>query len=117
MDVVIRPVNDRFLREVAFPAFHAGATDATVGIRALRSAVGDERMAFLLESLLEDGISGGFFSLDSERWLEAVYRLLFSEWEEAAPRNWQVHREPVGFASSFDESLQLALLLEEPKYP
>ena len=117
MNVVIRPVNDQFLREVAFPAFERGTADATPALETLRAAVADERMQLLLDSLLEGGVTGGFFTLETERWLEAVYRLLFSEWAQDGDRGWKVVREPAGFAASFDESLQLGLLLEEPKYP
>src|SRR4051794_20638443 len=109
MNIVIRPVNDRFLRQVAFPAFERGSADATRGLEILRGAIADEQTMLLLDSLLDGGVSGGFFTLDTERWLEAVYRLLFSEWAEDGAQGWKVVREPPGFAASFDESLQLSL--------
>jgi hypothetical protein len=116
MNVVMRPVNDRFLTEVAFPAFERGAVDASQGLEALRSVVSDEQVAFLVDALLESGVQGGFFTLEADRWLEAVYRLLFSEWV-SQEGTWQVQTTPVGFAGGFEEVLQLSLLLEEPTYP
>jgi hypothetical protein len=116
MNVVLRPVNDRFLNQVAFPAFEQGAADAAGALQRLREAVSDERTMFLLESLLDSGVQGGFFTLDADRWLEAVYRLLFSRWEEVG-EGWKVHDEPIGYAGGFDATLELTLLLEEPAYP
>ena len=115
--MVVRPVNDAFLQRVVFPAFELGAIDALGALQQLRDAIADEQLTFLLDSLLDGDVRGGFFTLDSERWLETVYRLLFGEWEDSRADGWRVQGETPGFAGSFDSVLQLMLMLEEPQYP
>ena len=116
MDVVIRPVNDRFLEEVAFPAFEAGVLDASAGLQALLEKLHDERTCLLLEMLLQHGVEGSFFSLEEDKWVETVYRLLFSEWIEEA-EGWTVSADYVGYAGDWEQTLHLCLMLEDPNYP
>jgi hypothetical protein len=116
MEVVIRPVNDRFLREVAFPAFELGVMDATSGLQALQTAIVDDRTRMLIDNLLERGVEGSFFSLEESTWIETVYRLLFWEWTRSV-EGWVVSSEYVGFAGDWETSLHLALMLEDPSYP
>ena len=116
MDVVIRPVNDRFLEEVAFPAFEAGVLDASAGLQALMDKLSDGRITLLLELMLQQGVEGSFFSLEEDKWLETVYRLLFSEWIEE-PAGWNVSADYVGYAGDWEQTLHLCLMLEEPRYP
>src|SRR3954462_6140580 len=116
MDVVIRPVNDGFLQRVVFPAFEAGVLDANSGIELLLDQVKDPPTRVSLEILAESGLEGSFFGLDSERWVDAVYRLIFLEWVEKQD-GWHVASEYVGFAGDWQETLHLALMLEHPRYP
>ncbi len=122
MDVVLRPVNERFLTEVAFPAFEVGVVDATAGISQLLEHVQSGRTRALLESLAESGVEGSFFGLAADAWLEAVYRLVFSVWRKE-PSGWECLSDadggmggPVGFAGDWEEALHLALMIEHPQY-
>ena len=38
MNVILRPVNDRFLEDVAFPAFSLGVVDAAHGVRTFETS-------------------------------------------------------------------------------
>src|SRR5688572_1667362 len=116
MDAVIRPVNDRFLHQVAFPAFEAGVMDASAGIHVLLERVRDEQIRSELEIILDRGLEGSFFSMDADRWLDTVYRLLFSEWTDD-DGSWKVSGEVMGYAGSWQQTLHLALMLEHPRYP
>jgi hypothetical protein len=116
MEVVIRPVNDRFLQEVAFPAFESGVIDAVAGLEVFLEHLSDEHTRALIEMLLERGVEGSFFSLEEDKWIEAVYRILFWEWIKEND-GWTVSAEYVGFAGDWDLSLHLALMLEQPYYP
>lgn len=116
MDVVIRPVNDAFLRKVAFPAFEAGVLDASAGVELLLKHVKDTDTRVALEILVDSGLEGSFFGLDSERWMDSVYRLLFLEWVKKRD-GWYVASEYVGYAGDWHETLHLALMMEHPRYP
>src|SRR5690349_2646184 len=116
MDIVIRPVKDRFLDEIAFPIFEMGMVNAKVALERLGQVVADDRTRLLIEVLLDRGVDGAFWSLDAEPWLETVYRLLFRGWEEAED-GWRSTDEIPGYAGSWDETLHLALMLEHPRYP
>src|SRR6185295_6631281 len=116
MDVVIRPVNDGFLRKVAFPAFEAGVLDASAGIELLLKNVKDSSTRVALEILVDTGVEGSFFGLDSEKWVDSVYRLLFLEWVRKKD-GWHVASEYVGYAGDWHETLHLALMMEHPRYP
>lgn len=116
MDVVIRPVNDGFLRKVVFPAFEAGVLDANSGVELLLKQVRDPPTRVSLEILVDGGLEGSFFGLDSERWVDSVYRLLFLEWVQGKD-GWHVASEYVGYAGDWHETMHLALMLEHPRYP
>ncbi|MBI3181684.1 MAG: hypothetical protein HYZ28_06040 [Myxococcales bacterium] len=115
MEVVIRPVNDRFLYEVAFPAFELGVVDAQAGLELLHSKLRDERTQTLLELLLDRGVSGSFFGLEEDKWVEAVYRLLFWEWVEQ-DEGWVILNEYTGFACDWEQGINLAMMLEDADY-
>ncbi|MFL5321844.1 MAG: hypothetical protein ACJ790_19435 [Myxococcaceae bacterium] len=117
MDVVIRPVGDRFLKEVAFPAFEVGMVDAAAGLDQLRQSIQDPQTLTLIEMLIDRGVEGSFFSLDSNQWLETVYRLIFSDWKKTRDGGWVMAGEFVGYAGSLEQTLNIALMLEEPRYP
>ena len=116
MNLVIRPVHDVFLEEVAFPAFQVGVVDAASGLAKLLESVGDERVAWLLGRVLDRTMGGSFFGLMDDEWLELVHLLLFSEWERRRD-GWHVTREHPGYAASYDLALHVALMLQEPAYP
>ncbi len=116
MDVVIRPVNGRFLEEVAFPAFEAGVLDATAGLTALAEKLRDEQVGISIEQMLQRGVQGSFYSLGEDRWLETVYRVLFWEWLHH-PDGWTLSNEYFGFAGDWEQTLHLCLMLEDPVYP
>ena len=116
MNLVIRPVHDVFLEEVAFPAFQVGVVDAASGLAKLLESVGDERVAWLLGRVLDRTMGGSFFGLMNEEWLELIHLLLFSEWERRRD-GWHVTREHPGYAASYDLALHVALMLQEPAYP
>lgn len=116
MDVVIRPVSDEFLRQVAFPAFEAGVLDAHHGVELLLKHVRDSSTRVALEILLDSGLEGSFFGLEADRWVDAVYRLLFWQWQKKRD-GWHASHAYTGYAGDWHETLHLALMLEHPRYP
>lgn len=117
MDVVIRPVGDRFLKEVAYPAFEVGMVDATAGLEQLLTQIKDPHTATQMEILLDRGVDGSFFSLNASQWLDVVYRLLFWEWKKLPDGGWIMGKEYTAYAGSLENTLHLTLMLEEPRYP
>ncbi|MBS1150753.1 MAG: hypothetical protein H6Q89_2451 [Myxococcaceae bacterium] len=116
MEVVLRPVNDHFLREVVFPAFKLGVIDAAPAIEHLLRHLNDEHTRVGLDLLLERGVEGSFFGLTDEKWTEACYRLLFVEWLRDS-EGWSIVSEYHAFAGEWENTLHLALMLEDPSYP
>ena len=116
MNLVIRPVHDVFLEEVAFPAFQLGVVDAASGLAKLLESVGDERVAWLLGRVLDRTMGGSFFGLMDDEWLELVHLLLFAEWERRRD-GWHVAREHPGYAAAYELALHVALMVQEPSYP
>src|SRR4051812_22810646 len=114
MDVVIRPVGDKFLKEVAYPAFEVGMVDATAGLEQLLQQVRDPHTQTQIEILLDRGVDGSFFSLNASQWLDVVYRLLFHEWKKGRDGGWVMGNEYLAYAGSLENTLHLALMLEEP---
>ena len=116
MNLVIRPVHDIFLEEVAFPAFAVGVVDAAAGLGKLLELVAEERVAWQLSKVLDRTVGGSFFGLVDDEWLELVHVLLFSEWERRRD-GWYVAREHPGYAASYELALHVALMLQDPSYP
>jgi len=117
LDIVIRPVKERFLQEVAFPIFEMGMVNARVALERLVKVLADDRTRTLVEMLLERGVDGGFWELDAEPWLETVYRLVFRDWEKV-PDGWiSPGEDVVGYAGTWEQVLHLSLMLEDPRYP
>lgn len=116
MDIVIRPVSSQFLETILFPVFEMGMINAKVALERLRMMLGDDRTQLLLEVILERGEDAALFPLQTDKWLEACYRLLFSEWQQTA-QGYDLTNEYLGYAASWDETLHLALMLEHPRYP
>ena len=113
MNLVIRPVYDAFLEEVAFPAFAVGVVDAASGLGKLLESIADERVSWLLGQVLDRTVGGSFFGLVDEEWLELVHVLLFSEWERR-PEGWHVAREHPGYAANYELGLHIALMIQDP---
>jgi len=116
VNLVIRPVYDAFLEEVAFPAFAVGVVDAASGLGKLLESIADERVSWLLGQVLDRTVGGSFFGLVDEEWLELVHVLLFSEWERR-PNGWHVAREHPGYAANYELGLHVALMIQDPSYP
>jgi hypothetical protein len=116
VNLVIRPVHDVFLEEVAFPAFAVGVVDAASGLGKLLEWIADERVSWLLGRVLDRTVGGSFFGLVDEEWLELVHILLFAEWERRRD-GWHVAREHPGYAAGYELGLHVALMLQDPSYP
>jgi len=116
MEVVLRPINDQFLRQVVFPAFELGVVDAVPAIEYLLHQLNDEGTRVLLELVLEHSADGSFFGLTDDRWSEAVYRLLFHEWFRDS-EGWNISQQYTGYAGPWEETFHLALMLEDQQYP
>lgn len=116
MEVVLRPINDQFLRQVVFPAFELGVVDAVPAIEHLLRHLNDEGTRVLLELVLDHSAEGSFFGLTDERWSEAVYRLLFHEWFSDS-EGWSISHQYMGYAGPWEETFHLALMLEDQSYP
>lgn len=116
MDIVLRPVNDAFLEKILFPVFEMGMVNAKVALERLRAMLDDDHTRLLLDIILERGEDAALFPLQTEKWLEVCYRLVFSEWKEG-PHGYRLSSEYTGYAASWDETLHLALMLEHPRYP
>ncbi|MFO0597332.1 MAG: hypothetical protein U0228_18635 [Myxococcaceae bacterium] len=116
MEVVLRPTNDLFLREVVYPAFELGVLDSAPAIEHLLSHIQDEDTRVLLELVMDNNAGESFFGLNDERWNTALYRLLFHEWFRDTG-GWTLMQMYQGFAGPWEESFHLALMLEDPDYP
>jgi len=116
VNVVIRPVHDRFLEDVVFPAFAAGVVDAAAGLGRLLEDVADDRVQWLLSQVLDRTVGGSFFGLVDDEWLELVHLLLFAEWARERD-GWHIAREHPGYAGGYDDALHAALMLQDPSYP
>lgn len=116
MDVVLRPTNDQFLREVVFPAFELSVLDMTPAVEHLLRFVNDEATRVLLELVLEDADDRTFFSLTDQRWNEVVYRLMFFEWNRDTD-GWTLGSQYFGYAGPWEETFHVSLMLEDPLYP
>jgi hypothetical protein len=98
VNVVVRPVHDRFIEDIVFPALAVGVVDAAAGLSKLREDVADERAQWLLDRLLDRHVEGSFFGLVDDDWLELIHLLLFAEWGRRR-EGWRIVREPPGYAS------------------
>ena len=116
VNVILRPVNDRFLEDVAFPAFSLGVIDAGAGLARLLQGMADSRTQWLVEQVLDRTVGGSFFGLDDDQWLEALHRVLFAEWQLTGS-GWTAVSEHPGYAGKYEHALHAALMLQEPAYP
>lgn len=116
MEVVLRPINDQFLQEVAFPALEMGVIDSGPALEHLLRHLNDEQTRVLLELVMDNSSGENFFSMTDERWNQALYRILFFEWFKDTD-GWLLSNPHVGFAGPWEETFHLALMLEDPDYP
>ncbi|WP_342378892.1 hypothetical protein NVS55_05745 [Myxococcus stipitatus] len=116
MDVVLRPINDRFFHEQVLPFLSRAMGDASGALESLLDALGDGQSRMLCERMLSTALPGGLGSVDADPWADLVDRLAFLSWKES-PTGWEVGSDQAGYADAWDEALHLALMLEEPNYP
>ncbi len=116
MDVVLHPVNDRFMSRVVFPALELCAWNAQEGLTRLFDSLDDDILKLRIEQLLDRGVEGALLGQENELWHSAVERLLFQEWQEGAA-GWVVKGQEVAFAGSLDQALHTGLMLEDADYP
>lgn len=116
MEVVLRPVNDAFLREVVFPALELGVVEIAPAIEHMLRFVKDEETRGQLELTHDQSGSSSFFGLTDERWIQASYALLFHEWVRT-PQGWVRQQAYAGFAGPWEDTFHLSLMLEDPDYP
>src|SRR5690349_21855892 len=115
MDVVIRPVNERFLTEVVFPAFQLGMESSAALYEKVLAAVQEDSTRRVLELLL-DKERDGVQTESTPHFNELVYPLLFSEWEKSRA-GWRIKGEAPAYAGDLEQALHLAMMVEEPRYP
>lgn len=116
MDVVIRPVNQRFLEEVVFPTFELGASDGAGALEKLGEVIEDAPCRAQIDALLDRRVDGGWSEVELDRFQEIVYRLLFAEWRRT-PRGWVTSEKQDAYASDLEETLHLSLMMTDPMYP
>lgn len=116
MDVVLRPINDRFFHEQVLPFLNRAMGDASGALEALLDGLVDAQARVLCERMLSTAVPGGLGAVDAEPWGDLMDRLIFLLWQEGAA-GWEVGGTQAGYADAWDEALHLALMLEEPGYP
>lgn len=116
MEVVLRPVNDDFLKQVVFPAFEQGVVDAVPAVEFLLQQLNDGPSRLALEMMLDKGLEGSFYGLEDEHWSEVCYRLVFHEWAREG-EGWGLSQMHEGYAGNLEETLHFALMLEDAAYP
>ncbi len=117
MDVVVRAVNQRFVDEVVFPVFTRGARDNRAALlNRLHAEVDDVEIRMQVEALLDRSGDGGWSEVETDRWQDVVYRLLFSDWERS-PTGWVIGGQEEAFAAKLDEGVHTALMISDPLYP
>ena len=116
MEIVLRPISDRFFQEAVLPFLTRAMGDASGALEGLVGLLGDEQTRFHCERLLSTELQGGLGSVEPEAWAELVDRLVFLQWGEG-PSGWEVVGLKAGYAGDWDEALHLALMVEDPSYP
>jgi hypothetical protein len=116
MEIVLRPINDRFFQEVVLPFLARAMGDAPGALEGLLGVLGDEQARVLCDRLLSSATPGGLSGLEQELWTDLVDRLVFLQWREGAP-GWEIEGQRAGYAGDWDEALHLALMVELADYP
>ncbi|MDY7226916.1 hypothetical protein [Hyalangium rubrum] len=116
MEIVLRPVSDRFFQEAVLPVLTHAMGNAALALEALSGILADEQSRFLCEQLISAGAHGGLSTLEPESWAELVDRLVFLQWSQGEA-GWEVAGQRAGYAGDWDEALHLAMMVESPDYP
>ncbi|QRN95816.1 hypothetical protein JRI60_43360 [Archangium violaceum] len=117
MELVLRPVNDRFFHEQVLPFLSLAMSDSARALQALHEQLVDERALQLCARLITSHIGGGLGGVEQAPWVELVDRLTFLQWGPCSTGGWEVVGQRVGYAGNWDEALHLALMVEDPTYP
>ncbi|HEX8823438.1 MAG TPA: hypothetical protein VF794_26160 [Archangium sp.] len=116
MQLVLRPVDDRFFHEQVLPFLSLAMSDSAGALDSLQGRLADEQARSLCERLLSAHLGGGLGGVAQEPWGELVERLTFLQWAPGSS-GWQVVGRQAGYAGNWDEALHLALMVEDPSYP
>jgi hypothetical protein len=116
MDVVLRPISERFFQDTVLPFLTQAMSDAAGALSDLAPRMADEEVRFLCERLLGSALSGGLQAVEHEPWTQLVERLVFLQWREGRA-GWALEGARAGYAGDWDEALHLALMVESPEYP
>jgi hypothetical protein len=116
MEIVLRPIHDRFFQEAVLPFLGRAMGDAAGALQGLLGLLGDEQARLLCEQLASSASPGGLNAVEPEPWAELVDRLVFLQWREGAS-GWEIEGQRAGYAGDWDEALHLALMVESPDYP
>ncbi|WP_434387037.1 hypothetical protein [Melittangium boletus] len=116
MQLVLRPVNDRFFHEQVLPFLSLCMSDSAKALRSLLGQLVDETSRELGERLLSSHIGGGLGGMEHAPWTALMERLTGQHWAQEAS-GWRVVGERPGYVGDWDEALHLALMLEDPTYP
>lgn len=116
MELVLRPVNDRFFHEQVLPFLTLAMSDSAQALRVLRERLADKAGGQLCERLLSSHLGGGLGGVEQEPWLDLMDRLTFQQWAPGSS-GWEVVGQRAGYAGDWDEALHLALMVEDASYP
>ncbi|MET0405210.1 MAG: hypothetical protein ABW123_22540 [Cystobacter sp.] len=116
MDLVLRPVNDRFFHEQVLSFLSLAMSDSARALQALLGELDDDESRLLGSQLLASHIGGGLGGVAQAPWAALVDRLTRLDWV-AGEAGWRVRGERAGYVGDWDEALHLALMLEDPSYP
>jgi hypothetical protein len=116
MDLVLRPVNDRFFHEQVLSFLSLAMSDSAGAVQTLLGQLDDDESRLLGGKLLASHIGGGLGGVEQVPWVALVDRLTQLQWEPG-PSGWRVLGERAGYVGDWDEALHLALMLEDPSYP
>jgi hypothetical protein len=115
MELVLRPVNDRFFHEQVLPFLSLAMSDSARALQVLHEQLADEQARLLCARLITSHIGGGLGGVEQAPWAELVDRLTFQQWNPGAS-GWEVVGQRAGYAGPWDEALHLALMVEDPTY-
>jgi hypothetical protein len=116
MELILRPVNDRFFHERLLPFLSLAMGDSAQALEGLKNSLSDEQTRVLCERLLASHIGGGLGGVEQGPWAELVDRLAFQQWSEG-PSGWKLAESQRGLVADWDESLHLTLMVEDSTYP
>jgi hypothetical protein len=116
MEIVLRPISDRFFHEGVLPFLTQAMGDAPGALEVLMGRLGDEQTRILSDRLLSSAAPGGLGALEPEPWADLMDRLIFMQWREGEA-GWEVESQRAGYAGDWDEALHLALMIELADYP